>query len=209
MNIDAERLRQLAPFALPIAVVVGGWFFLVQPSLSASTRAGRELETLRQRLSQVQRSLAEPAPPAITDDPVAAFTRQVPIGGGVNDLTEQLARQVTRVSGRELAIENGAPIDVAVPGGPQTAGMLPDPRLALFQTPLSYSPISMSFEAPFQGVGEFLWNLRDLATAVEVRTLEVKGAAGTDGRVRVDLTMFAYARHTPAAQATTGVGVPR
>jgi hypothetical protein len=99
--------------------------------------------------------------------------------------------------------------------GPQVSGVgaLPDPRFKLFDTPLAYSPILMSFDADYASLGGFLWRLRELATTIEVRSLEIRprlrdGSDGAgavpDGRVHAGLTLFAYARQS-AVVATTGV----
>jgi hypothetical protein len=78
---------------------------------------------------------------------------------------------------------------------------LPDPRFALFGVPLTYSPVTMTADADYGSLGNFLWRLRDLATVIEVRSLVVAVPpaqndipAAPAGSVRATLTMFAYAR---------------
>jgi hypothetical protein len=76
-----------------------------------------------------------------------------------------------------------------------------DPRLGLFDARLSYSPVSMSFDAEFGSTGALLWQMRGLATTVEIRNVEIKPIPADSGRVHVGLSLFAYARARPAAGA--------
>jgi hypothetical protein len=214
MQLDIERIKQLAPFALPLMIVVSGWLFLIRPA-AAEARAERELDLLRQRLAQARASVAEPPPPAPADDPLAAFERQVAAHDVSSQVIQQLAALAKNAAVTNLLIETGERVAVTSPIGPQAngTGNLPDPRFTLFDSPLAYSPVSMSFDADFGRLGQFLWDLRDLATAIEIRTVELRtprhDGAGpavppADGRVHVSLTLFAYARQATAV-ATTGV----
>lgn len=215
MNLETERLKQFAPLALPLVIVVVGWMFLIRPTASGYASVAREVDGLQQRLAQVRASVSEPPPPVVSADPRAAFERQVPAHDSSYQVFEQLARLARTEGGTNLLIETAERVVVTAPTGPQVTGggARPDPRLALFETPLAYSPISMSFDAEFARLGQFLWSLRDLATTVEIRSLDIKprlrdgsgalSAAG-DRRVHVALTLFAYAREN-AAMATAGV----
>jgi hypothetical protein len=167
----------------------------------------------------VRTTLTQPVPPPLPGDPVAAFERQVAAGDATSTLLEQLARLASSSRAGNLLIETGERVSIAADGaGPRLTGAAPtDPRLQLFAVPLAYSPVSMSFDADYASLGEFLWRLRDLATTVEIRTMEVKpraaSAAGpepavlpvADGAVHVALTLFAYSRE---ATATHGGSAP-
>lgn len=203
MNIDPERLKRAAPFALPLLIIVIGWMFVVRPVASGNASVAREVDQLDQRLAQVRASVSQPPPPQVVGDARASFERQVPARDVSYQVFEQLARLARAEGAMTLEIETGDQVVVAAAGPQPTGGALPDPRFALFEAPLVYSPISMSFDAEFARLGQFLWNLRDLATAVEIRTIDVKAAPG--GRVHVTLTLFAYARQQSAAIATAGV----
>jgi hypothetical protein len=193
---------------LPIAIAVAGWLFVIQPAASASARAARELDQLEERLTQLRASVSEPAPAPVSDDPRAAFERRVAGHDVSYEVFEQLARLARAQGATGLEIETGDQVMVAAPGGsamPQATGTaaMPDPRLAMFETALAYTPISMSFDAEFARLGQLLWELRDLATTVEIRTIDVKPVA--DGpRVHVVLTLFAYARSNTASVALAG-----
>jgi hypothetical protein len=95
----------------------------------------------------------------------------------------------------------------------------PDPRIARFDVPLSYSTIPISFDADYATAGEFLWQLRELPTVIEIRSLDVKPAtqaapsadggnpaARGDGTITVSLTLFAYARQGRSPDVSPAAG---
>lgn len=204
MRIDANRLARMAPFGVPVALLVAGWMFLVRPVAAESTRAAREAETLRLRLDAIRTSMSHSSPEQLIDDPLAAFERAVPATDPSARLLEQLARMASAAAATNLLIETGDQVGIGqtIGPGPQAAGASPDPRLTLFGASLAYSPIAMSFDADYSRVGELLWQLRGLATAVEIRGIEIKlrtgddrlGAPVHDGRVHVTMTLSAYVR---------------
>jgi hypothetical protein len=215
MKIGSDRLTHFAPFAVPVLLLAGGWLLLVRPAAADSTRASREADALRVRLDAVRASTSQPPPPEVTVDPTAAFEREVPATDSSSQLLEQLARMAANASVANLLIETGDQVAVTDgPSiGPQATGASPDPRFNIFGVTLAYSPIAMSFDADYTRVGELLWNLRGLATAIEIRALEIKPrvrAADSEARtvndrsVHVALSLFAYVRKSnlpgPGAQ---------
>ena len=215
MTFDQQRLRRFAPFILPLVIVGAGWMLLIRGTAAQSARAGRDLDGLRQRLNSVRALMASPPPPAITADPVKAFERRVPPRDVSGAIVNELLRLARTTQVAEPSIETGEPGVVSLTAGPQVAGAASaDPRFQLFATPLTYTPVTMGFDADYASLGEFLWRLRDLSTVVEVRRLSVaRQAPSADGaivretgKVRVALALFAYARvPAPAAAGTGGV----
>jgi hypothetical protein len=193
-----KRILRFAPLVLAAVLLVAGWMLFVQPRFSASSRAGQDIDGLRQRLTTLRAAIAEPMPPAPATDPAAAFQRATAAGDATSQLLEQLARLAADAPAVNLLIETGERVEAAQrPAGPQASNApAPDPRLALFPTSLSYTPVTMSFDAAYSGVGDVLWGMRDLATTVELRNVEVRPA--DEGRVHVAITLFAYARPADA-----------
>jgi hypothetical protein len=194
MAIDRKRLLRLVPLVVAVVLLVAGWMLFVQPRFSASTRADHDIDALRQRLTSLRAEVAEPMPPAPATDPATAFERVTAAGDATSLLLEELARLAAAAPAANLLIETGERVDGAArAAGPQASNApTPDPRIALFATNLSYTPVTMSFDAAYSRVGEMLWGMRDLATTVELRNVEVRPA--DDGRVHVAITLFAYAR---------------
>jgi hypothetical protein len=212
VEIDQQRLARFAPFVLPIVLLVGGWLLLVQPRFGESARAGRALDAMRQRLLSARASVAEPAPLASPGGEIEAFERQMAAGDATAQLLEELARLAARAQVSNLLIETGERVSVRGrhAQGPQTDAAAGDPRLALFDVPLAYSTVTMSFDADYARLGELLWRVRDLATTLDIQSLAVgprpTGAEARvqDGTVHVSLTLLAYARERTTDVALTG-----
>jgi len=202
MKIDLLQLKRYAPYLVPLVIVGLGWFVFVRPTVTESTRVERELEGLRQRAAFARSQPGGPPPAEPAGDPMKAFERQVASDDPSGRLLEELSRLAARTGVHVDAIENGDQGSAAEAGGPAVSGgVMPDPRFALFQTPLKYSPVTLTADADYASLGNFLWQLRDLATVVEIRSLAVTSSAETPGdtapapgTVRVTLTVFAYSR---------------
>lgn len=201
MTRDLQQVRQYAPFAVPLVIVAIGWFAVIRPTAAESARVRSELDGLRQRVETVRAHSGPPLPAAPPADPLKLFENRVAPGDPSGRLLEELSRLAMRTGVSVEMLETGDEAITSASGGPAVAGgVATDPRFVLFQTPLKYTPVTLRAEADYASLGEFLWRLRDLATVVEVRTLDVVAPeSSTDiarptGMVRVTLAMFAYSR---------------
>ena len=140
------------------------------------------------------------------DAAIQEFEQRVPAADRVPDLVERLARVALGSAPaqeiRRLKIETGERVDAVAPDaarGPRVASdglAMPDPRLALFGAPVGYTTIALSFDATYPALGRFLWNLRDLPTTIEIRSLDVSrpASATAGGLLRVEMSLFAFRR---------------
>jgi hypothetical protein len=203
LDLDLTRLRAAAPMFAPMAIALVGWIALVAPVSSRNVGDARDLDLLRQRLAAARATLHEPIGAAPKGDAVDAFRRAMSAGDATPALLEQLARRASEALAGDLRIETGDRVSLSggSAAGPQVANLpQPDPRLALFETPLTLSPITMSFDAAYPDLGAFLWSLRGLATVVEIRSLELKPSPPSEQVTEhVTMTLFAYARPAEAS----------
>jgi hypothetical protein len=215
MKMDLAGLRHYAPYLAPFAIVGLGWMLLVRPTSAQNTRAAQELDELRRRVATVRTQNGVPLPPPEPAvDPAMAFERLVAAGDASGRVLEELSRLASATRVRIDMLETGEQGDVNAGTGPGVAGAaIPDPRLALFQAPLKYSPVTLTADADYSSLGEFLWRLRDLATLIEIRALDITAPAAqpdeapeTPGTLRVTLTLFAYARTGARAAGDPGFG---
>jgi hypothetical protein len=200
--VKRDSVRDYSPYLAPFVIVALGWALLIRPASAENARIARELVELRDRIAALRSQQLGPAVPGEDAvDPVAAFERHVAAGDASGRLLEELSR-VARASGVGIeTLETGAQSDVRPRSGPAVAdAAMPDPRVALFETSLSYTPVTLTAEADYRSLGEFFWRFRDMTTLTEIRTLEVatsaapRGDPGAGGVLRVTLTLFAYSR---------------
>lgn len=199
----AEQLRRVAPVAFGLALIGVAWFVFVQPRQEAARRAEAEIAAMEPRVAQLSPLVAGPGAPA-GEGAAAEVIRRLPQIDPVPDVLERLARLALvgstdaderhRVS--DLLIETGeqATAGDQQTGGPRaTRGAEPDPRVALFGVPLAYTHVTVSFEATYERLGKFLWDMRELPTIVEVHALDVRPGSA-DGRVRASMVLFVFRR---------------
>lgn len=204
--LTSNRTRIVA-IVVPLTLVGVCDLFVVQPRVGAGRQAAAETVAVRVRLSAMPQGLTEPSVQGASDAVVHEFERRIPASDRVPDVLERLARLALDISPpgevRGLKIETGDRLVLTAPDaqkGPRVAGessKLPDPRLALFATRLTYTSISVSLDATYPALGRFLWSLQGLPTTIEIRSLDVTRPAdgAEDGRfLRVDLALFAFQR---------------
>jgi hypothetical protein len=202
VKIDSARLQPYAPILALLVIVALGWALLVRPTMTKNARAASDLEGLRQRLATARTHTGGAPMTQPVGDPVEAFERQVTVSDAGGRVMEELSRLASQSRVQVDTIESAQEETAAFGGGPSVAGgSRPDPRLALFGAPLMFSPVTLTAESDYRGLGEFLWLLRDLGALIEIRNLEInvpgaEGAGATDppGLLRVTLTLFVYAR---------------
>jgi hypothetical protein len=204
-----------------VAILALVWLTLIRPAGAERDRIARESEGLRARLTAAERSLDPAVPGTGTEDPRLLFERQIDAGASTSQLLGALTRLAMTIGARDLVIDsNGMRVAVGASGtGPRASDAAePDPRMALFELPLAYSTVPLSFEASYEAVGEFLWRFRNMPAAIEIRRLEITSRAEVDredsaetrapvadGTVAVSMTLFVYARQdaSPVVPAST------
>jgi hypothetical protein len=175
-------LERLLPFLTIVAIVTAGWFWFVQPRLGAYLRARTDAAALEERVRTLQQASgrARPQPPADLSRSQREFEARVSAEDRVADVAAALARAVLASAPagklRSFVIESGDSVpsrggsDRAAIAGVGSGADGGDPRLALFPYAVSYTPVRVSFESTFEAAGNLMWLLRDLPTAVEVRS---------------------------------------
>ncbi len=182
-----------------IAVVLVAYFWFIEPRVAAYVLARNDVRTQQARLQNLQSALARGAriPVATDEDFVAEFNRRMSADDKVSDVIASIARSLnagnagTRVKGLLIeagqrqrlsmvipdaatraeadtqphAVTSGATEEAAAPGN--------DPRARLFPVPLQFTPVAVTFESDFEAAGEFLWELRNAPTLVEVSSLTI------------------------------------
>jgi hypothetical protein len=208
MPVDVGMLRPYAPIVVLLATIGTGWLLFIRPVTSDQSRAAGQLASLRQRELTLSREMSAPSSRGIDVDPAVTFERRVAAGDASPALLEQLARLASAARAENLSIETVEP--GAAAGSAPSRALQRDPRLALFDVPISLAPIRVQFETDYASLGRFLWAFRNLPTTVEIRSLSVGlvppessddvSRTGADV-LRASLTLHAYSRSPAVIQA--------
>ena len=188
MKANAARLNdaivRLLPFLLGVAIVTCGYLWFIQPSLGTYLRTRADVAALNNRVSTLQQTTdrARAQTPPDMQTSMRDFEQHMSREDKVADVAAALAKAVLDSAPqgklRGFAIETGDRIQQAGGAGGRstprvaagTTDEAPDPRVLLFAVPVSYTPMRMTFESTFEAAAIFLWRVRDLPTAVEIRS---------------------------------------
>lgn len=181
--------------AVAAPIVLFGFLYVlkVQPERAAALEARQHLAAAQAELNR-QRVFAA-APPVVTQvsalDELDARTGD---GDSVGDVVDTLTALVASpaVGGvSNLSIQTDHPID-----GPG------DSMMQLFARKVVHTPVIMTFDARYEQIGRFLWNLRTLPTIIDLQSVELTpGAESRGGVMRAKVSLHVF--HRP------GVAAPR
>lgn len=186
----AVRALSGLTLALPIALLFSVYVFAVQPQLDAARVKRAEADAVRDRLAAAQGAIDVGSNASSTDPAAREFEIRTPDEDRVSDVVRTLTQLADSPSVGKL---EALVIEAGSQGEEPMAA--PDPRLALFRSPVSGTPVTMAFEARYEQVGRFFWNLRALPTTVDVRSIDVSPAPQSS-LLRVKVALVAFHRTT-------------
>jgi hypothetical protein len=180
----SDAIARLLPFLIVVAIVTVGYLWFIQPPLGTYLRARSDVAALNDRVRTLQQAAdrARALPPADMLTSMRDFEQQVAREDTVADVAAALANAVLDNAApdqlRGFAIETGGRVQQpGLAGGwsrpllaSGTTAEAPDPRVLLFPVPVSYTPVRITFESTFETATGFLWSIRDLPTALEIRS---------------------------------------
>lgn len=181
--------------AVAAPLVLFGFLYVlkVQPERAAALEARQHLVAAQAELNG-QRVFAS-TPPVVTQ--VSALDEldvRTADGDSVGDVVDTLTALLASpaVGGvSNLSIETDHPID-----GPG------DSMMQLFARKVVHTPVIMTFDARYEQIGRFFWNLRTLPTIVDLQSVELTpGAESRGGVMRAKVSLHVF--HRP------GVAAPR
>jgi Tfp pilus assembly protein PilO len=201
---SAVRVLSGLTLAVPIALLFSVYLFGVQPKLEAARTKRAEADAVRERLAAAQGALQAGSNLPSTASAVREFEIRTPADDRVSDVLRMLGQLASSSSVGKLeavVIEAGSPTTAG--DGIESISSGTDPRLALFGSAVSGTPIAMSFDASYGQVGRFFWNLRTLPTTVDVRSIDVRSVPGSSLlRVKTDLLAFHRSGGRPSQRPT-------
>lgn len=176
-------LQLLLPYVAGIGIAAAGYLYYVKPAFDAYLRSRTEARALEDRLRGVEAVVARGRVVAWPDEaePMRLFEARVSKDDRVMDvidrLTKALNESATDGKLRNLAIGTGDEALASSPAGPRKPGALDadviDARWSLFPYPLKRTAVTISFDCSYATIINFLWRVRDLPTAIEVRAMKL------------------------------------
>lgn len=185
---------------IPIVVVAGialvGYLWFVQPRVGEYIRNRNEIRQLETQVRDLQDEISRGRglPPADEAAVLRLFEERVSKDDKVSDVVELLAKaaldSAPKGQVRGLQIHTGESTawqpGVALARGTDGASEAPDPRIGLFPVPVTYTPVTVSFESSYAAIARFAWRLRDMPTLVEIQSADLaRGLPLMRARLRV------------------------
>ena len=205
MSAATDRLNALLPRVLPIVVglivVSAGYSWLLQSGIADYRRIRDDAQTLEARVRVLEETVARSRGMTWPDEARALtlFEERVSKEDRVADVAEQLMRTVAESATdgklRNLAMGTGDQSATGTSGQvrPVAAGEIEtiDPRWSLFPYTLSHTPVTMSFDASYGTIAGFFSKIRDLPTAIEIRSVKLTRGLPL---MNAQLTVFVFRR---------------
>jgi hypothetical protein len=196
--------------AVAAPVVVFGFLYILQvhPARMAAAETRHRLAAARDELNR-QRVFVTPDPDVTKVSALAEFDARTTEADRVGDVANVLTAVLNSpaVGGvSNVSIDTGVPEDAAT-----------DSTVRLFSYTMKQTPITLSFDARYEQIGRFFWNLRALPTTFNLRAVELTPAAapGT-GRMRAKVSLLVFhrpetlaPRQAPRSQAVDVVTAPQ
>ncbi len=203
VNRATDTLERAIPVVAVAAIALVGYFWFVQPRITEVLRNRTEIANLEGRVRTLQDTVNRGRGVATPDEAAALklFDERVSKDDRVSDIVETLARTAMasapdgRVQG--LRIETGQPVRwqpgqrPAAAGGDGEAPDSPDPRFGLFPVTLTYTPVTVAFESSYGTIARFVWQLRDLPTTIEIRSMALQRGLPL---MKASIRIFVYQR---------------
>lgn len=179
--------------AVAAPIVVFGFLYVlqVQPERAAALEARNQLEVARGELNRqralVRSQAARTAPSAL--DEFDARTAEGDRIGEVADVLTAVLNSPAVGGVSNLSIATGSPVDGSI-----------DSIGALFSRKIAHTPVTVTFDARYEQVGRFFWNLGTMPTTFDLHSVELTpGTASRPGLMRAKVALLVF--HRPGAMA--------
>lgn len=164
----SRAIALVVPWFAAIGLALAGYVLAVSPLVSEYRRhldeeARLEARAVVLRAAIVRGGSAAPVDPAAS---VLRFEQRVSGSDVAAELAERLARLADE-SARETGIRS---VRLSTGDAGEAA---PDVRFALFPSRVTATPVTVSFEASYATMARLAWQLRELPTVVDIRSIRL------------------------------------
>ena len=202
--------RLTTAMAVAAPVVVFGFLYVlkVQPERAAAAEAQNQLAAAQDELNR-QRMFVSPARVVTEVSALELFDARTTEGERIGDVADSLTAALNSpaVGGvSNVSIETGAPEKTAS-----------DSIARLFSPTVVQTPVTVTFDARYEQIGRFFWNLRVLPTTFDLQSVELTpGDPSPGGVMRAKVSLLAFHRPervaprlAPPAQSVDVITVPK
>jgi hypothetical protein len=193
--------------AIAAPAVIFGFLYVLQvhPERTAATEARNQLADARSELDR-QRGSVRPQEVATEVAAFDEFDARTVDGDGVGEVADALTAVLDSPvvgGGSNVRIQTGTSEDVPVGA-----------RARLFDLAIEQTPVTLTFDARFEQIGRFFWNLRVMPTTFDLESIHIAPASrGALMRATVSLLVFhrtdVSPRELPATRAIDVTTSPR
>jgi len=185
----AVLVRLTTTMAAVAPIVIFGFLYVlaVEPQRAAARAAQEQLAEAREELGR-QRVFVRRVPNVVQVSALGQFdsrTADTDSAGAVAQVLDALLDSPAVGGVKDLAIETGTSVEGSL-----------DPRIGLFGRQLVSTPVTLSFDARYDQIGRFFWNLRMLPTTFELRSVEL--TPGSAASMHASVVLLAVHRKAPA-----------
>ena len=181
--------------AVAAPIVVFGFLYVlqVQPERAAAVESRNQLAAARDELNR-RRLFVRPQSVVTKASALDEFDARTPEGDRVGEVADALTAVLNSpaVGGvANLVIETGAPEDGPV-----------DSMIQVFSRTVVPTLVTLTFDARYEQIGRFFWNLRVLPTTFDLQSVELMpSAASRAGLMRAKVSLLVFHRPEMAAPA--------
>lgn len=184
------RLTTAMSVAAPLVVFGFLYVLQVQPERAAALEALERLDVERRAVDRRRMFVVSPAS-VNTASTIQEFVIRTPEGDRAADVADALTAMLNSpaVGGvSNLSIETGVPSDAPI-----------DSMVGRFSRKVMQTPVTVAFDARYEQIGRFFWNLRMLPTTFDLQSVELEPATRSrTATMRAKATLLAFHRPVDA-----------
>ena len=193
------RLTTALAVAAPLVVFGFLYVLQVQPERVAALEARERLGVERRALDRRRVFVVSPAS-VNKASAIEEFDIRTPEGDRATDVADALTALLNSpaVGGvSNLSIETGVPSDGPI-----------DSMVSRFSRKVMHTSVTVAFDARYEQIGRFFWNLRLLPTTFDLQSVELEpGTPSRTAMMRARATLLAF--HRPVAAPVVPVTQPQ
>lgn len=184
-NRANDTLMRALPFVVAAVIVLLGYMWFIQPNVTEILRSRNDATSLEARVRVLQDTVDRAKRGGSPDESSAlrTFEARMSADDCVSEVVERMVHAALesapkgKVKALQVATGESAHWAPTQAGAMARGGDMvtdqPDPRFGLFPVSVTYTPVTVAFDASYEAIERFVWQLRDMPTMIEIRSMEL------------------------------------